>query len=203
MSQGRKPIITGGKLPQFRSVALVAVGSNYPSVSGDARETIRKGITAVQTDRTMIRAVSRYYRTPAFPPGNGPDFVNAALAVETDFGPQEFLLLLHSVEAAMGRERRERWAPRTLDLDLIAMDEIVLPDAQTHKTWRRMSLEAQMSTTPDTLILPHPRLQERAFVLVPLADVAADWVHPVLGRSVSQMLDALPESDRGEVRPIE
>ena len=129
--------------------------------------------------------------------------MNAALAVETDFGPQEFLRLLHSVEAAMGRERRERWAPRTLDLDLIAMDEIVLPDAQTHKTWRGMSLEAQMSTTPDTLILPHPRLQERAFVLVPLADVAADWVHPVLGRSVSQMLDALPESDREEVRPIE
>ncbi|WP_367276788.1 2-amino-4-hydroxy-6-hydroxymethyldihydropteridine diphosphokinase [uncultured Roseobacter sp.] len=203
MSQGRKTLKTGGKLPQFRSVALVAVGSNYPSVSGDAAETIRMGIRAVQTDRTVIRAVSRFYRTPAFPPGNGPDFVNAALAVETDLAPADFLALLHRTEAGLGRVRRERWAPRTLDLDLIAVGDVVLPDAQTHKTWRELGLEAQMSTAPDTLILPHPRLQERAFVLVPLADVASDWVHPVLGQSVAAMLDALPQSQRDEVRILQ
>ncbi len=161
------------------------------------------GIRAVQTDRTVIRAVSRFYRTPAFPPGNGPDFVNAALAVETDLAPADFLALLHRTEAGLGRVRRERWAPRTLDLDLIAVGDVVLPDAQTHKTWRELGLEAQMSTAPDTLILPHPRLQERAFVLVPLADVASDWVHPVLGQSVAAMLDALPQSQRDEVRILQ
>ena len=73
---------------------------------------------------------------------------------------------------------------------------------RTVRTWMNLPLAEQQQTAPGQLILPHPRLHERAFVLVPLADVAPDWVHPVLRRSVSQMLDALPQDARDEVVPL-
>lgn len=91
---------------------------------------------------------------------------------------------------------------RTLDIDLVALGDSVLPDGATQDAWRRLPPEAQVRTTPDRLILPHPRLQDRAFVLVPLADVAPDWVHPRTGQTVRQMLDALPAEDRAAVKPL-
>ncbi len=91
---------------------------------------------------------------------------------------------------------------RTLDIDLLAMGDSVLPDTKTQDSWRALAPEAQIRTTPDQLILPHPRLQDRAFVLVPLADVAPDWVHPRTGLTVLQMLDALPAADREAVKPL-
>jgi 2-amino-4-hydroxy-6-hydroxymethyldihydropteridine diphosphokinase len=98
--------------------------------------------------------------------------------------------------------RQARWAPRTLDLDLIAYDDLILPDRATYKKWAELPLEEQMTLTPRELILPHPRLAERAFVLVPLAEVAGDWVHPVTGRTVRQMLDELPHKDISEVAAL-
>lgn len=91
---------------------------------------------------------------------------------------------------------------RTLDIDLLAMGDSVLPDAETQDRWRLLPMEQQVRATPDRLILPHPRLQDRAFVLVPLADVAPDWVHPRTGQSVRAMLAALPTEDRDAVKPL-
>lgn len=147
----------------------------------------------------VIRARSRNFQTPAFPAGTGPDFVNAAVALEGAFDAHEVLAHLHSVEAEMGRTREVRWGARTLDLDLIAIEDQVLPDAQTHQYWRELPLEVQKTTTPADLILPHPRLAERAFVLVPLCDIAADWHHPVTGASARTMLNALTQAQRDEV----
>jgi 2-amino-4-hydroxy-6-hydroxymethyldihydropteridine diphosphokinase len=112
------------------------------------------------------------------------------------------LALLHRVEAVFGRRREMRWGGRTLDLDLIAMGARILPDRAGFEAWRSLTPEAQQSHAPDRLILPHPRLHERAFVLVPLAEVAPDWVHPVLGCSVREMLAALPEAARDTVEPL-
>jgi len=78
----------------------------------------------------------------------------------------------------------------------------VLPDAATQAAWAALPPAQQIARTPDRLILPHPRLAERAFVLVPLAEVAPDWTHPVTGRSVADMLAALPEGDRTAVVPL-
>lgn len=202
MPQDARSQKTSGMLPQIRSNVLVAVGANYPSVVGDAAATIQKAISDIRKDIGVIRGLSRFYRTPAFPAGAGPDFTNAAFSLATDLGPEEVLKALHSVEARYGRDRAKRWGPRTLDLDLIAYGDLVLPDADTHQNWVELALEEQMTTAPEQLILPHPRLAERAFVLVPLADVAPDWCHPVTGRTVRQMCDALSEAQLDEVTKL-
>jgi len=129
--------------------------------------------------------------------------VNAALVIPWADSPEALLDLLHEIEEAFGRTRTARWEARVLDLDLIALGQAVRPDAETQAQWRALPLDRAAQETPGTLILPHPRLQERAFVLVPLADVAPDWRHPLTGESVREMLEALPAEDLAEIRPIE
>ena len=188
--------------PDIFDMILVAIGGNVTSLSGRPEQTIAHSIVDIYQRIGSPIGVSRLYRTPAFPTGSGPDFVNAAVAVRSDKSPDEILAILHDIEADHGRERKERWGARTLDLDLIAVGEKVLPDRETYDRWRLLDADQQRTQSPNQLILPHPRMQDRAFVLVPLADVAPDWRHPILGKSVAEMLSDLPPSARDEVVPI-
>jgi len=164
--------------------------------------TLTAALARLGDSRLSVQAVSRFYASPCFPPGAGPDYVNAAAVLTGAEDAQQVLAELHRVEAEFGRTRDRRWGMRTLDLDLLAFGDAVLPDAETHAAWRDLPLAAQMSRTPDTLILPHPRLQDRAFVLVPLAEIAPDWRHPILGQTVRQMADALPEAEKTALTPL-
>ena len=184
--------------------ALVAFGANLPFGGETPAQTIVAASKALAAEGLSVLAFSPLYATPCFPAGAGPDYVNAAalLEVDAEIDATSVLQRLHRVEEHFGRIREQRWGMRTLDIDLVALGDSVLPDAATQDAWRLLPPEAQARTTPDRLILPHPRLQDRAFVLVPLADVAPEWVHPRLGLTVRQMLAALPAADREAVKPL-
>ena len=128
-----------------------------------------------------VLRVSSFYETPAWPDASAPAFVNAVAAVNTTLQPVELLALLHGVETEFGRMRSAPNAPRTLDIDLIDHDGRVMEGA---------------------LILPHPRAASRAFVLVPLAEIAPDWRHPVTGQGVTELLAGLPAAELAAVKKL-
>lgn len=148
--------------------ALIALGGNV----GDARGTIDRAVSRL-CDGTEVRLLARSsdYRTPPWGVEDQPPFVNLCLVVATELAPRELLDRAHAVERELGRDRahERRWGPRTVDIDLIAYDDVVLDE-------------------PD-LILPHPRLFERAFVLVPLAEIAGDRM--IAGRRIRDALAGL------------
>ena len=181
---------------------LVALGGNLPSRKGSPASTISCAIRRLSAKGLMIRAISRFFVTPCFPAGAGPDFINAVISAETWAGAAEALAILHDVEQEFGRQRKGRWGARTLDLDLLAVGQEVLPDSATQLDWMALNAHEQIRKAPEQLILPHPRLHQRAFVLVPLLDICPDWKHPVLGTTVRQMAEALPPGEIDAVRPI-
>lgn len=187
-----------------RDKILIALGANLPSRMGPPVATIKAALDAIATNPLIeIVALSRFYQTPAYPAGSGPDYVNACAALASSLGAEDILSQLHLVEAILGRTRSsQRWEARGIDLDLLAYGGQILPDDKTAAQWRDMPPQLQQESRPDGLILPHPRLQDRAFVLVPLADIAADWVHPATGLTTREMLSRLPAEDLATIKPL-
>jgi len=184
------------------TLALVALGANL-SIGGQTPEmTLRKALAMLLNETVQIRAVSRFFRSPAYPAGSGPDYVNAVAALEVRIDAEYLLKHLHAVEVQLGRTRTSRWESRVVDLDLLCHGESVLPDAATQAAWRMLPAEEQTRAAPGQLILPHPRIADRAFVLLPLAEVAPGWVHPATGKGVAAMLAALPAADKAALRPL-
>jgi 2-amino-4-hydroxy-6-hydroxymethyldihydropteridine diphosphokinase len=154
---------------------LIALGSNLPSRVGTPCETLRAALVELACEDVRIAAVSSFYKTKAWPDPSDPSFVNAAAQIETELTPEALIARLHEVERSFGRERGVRNAPRTLDLDLLDYDGRV---------------------EDGLLVLPHPRIASRGFVLVPLCEVAPDWRHPVSGLTVQSLIAALPPEER-------
>ncbi len=164
----------------------IALGANLPSRVGPPAATLAAALGALARRGVRVVAASRLWRSAPVPASDQPWFVNQVVAVATDLPPDGLLAVLHEVEAEFGRERpaaeSTRWPARTLDLDLLDYDGRVAPG-------------------PGGVILPHPRLQERTFVLRPLAEIAADWRHPVSGRTLASLIADLPEGQ--EAVPVE
>jgi 2-amino-4-hydroxy-6-hydroxymethyldihydropteridine diphosphokinase len=155
-------------------VILIALGANLPSPAGPPAATIRAALVRLEERGVKILSVSSFYETPAWPDPEQPAFVNAVAAVETKLQPVEVLTLLHGVETDFGRLRSVTNAPRTLDIDLLDYHGVMMTGAAE---------------------LPHPRIRQRSFVLVPLGEVAPDWRHPVTGEGVGVLLAGLPDRD--------
>ncbi|MBM4284048.1 MAG: 2-amino-4-hydroxy-6-hydroxymethyldihydropteridine diphosphokinase [Deltaproteobacteria bacterium] len=158
-------------------IAYIGLGANL----GDPRRQVEAALRLLgEADEVEVQAVSSLYRTPPLGPPGQPWYINAAARVRTRLTAEELLRVLHRIEADLGRERRERWGPRLIDLDLLLYGGEIL-------------------TGPD-LTLPHPEMHRRAFVLAPLAEIAPDVRHPVLGQAVRDLLAAL---DPREVAALE
>lgn len=183
-------------------MCLVAVGSNVTSQFGTPRQTLELLVNTIP--ETTFRDViwSRFYATPAHPVGSGPDYINAAFKFETTKSAPILLQELHKLEQQFGRVRAQRWGPRILDLDLIACGDQILPGLTGFLYWTDLTPSQQQEQTPDQVILPHPRLQDRSFVLRPLLDIAADWRHPVYDKTIRDMLTARPTDEQSSVVPV-
>lgn len=182
-------------------VVMIALGSNLPSTAGSPAETVLKCRSMIAEALGTAIHSSLIYRTPEFPAGIGGDFANAVIRLTTSLPPEELLAQLHAIESRFGRQRLKRWGERSIDIDLLAVGSAVLPDPATQTRWRNLGPQEQARRAPEQLILPHPRLQDRAFVLVPWAEIDPDWVHPLTGQSVARMLAALPADEVSAVRP--
>lgn len=186
------------------SFGIIALGANLPSTERDVSETLRSALGILHAEPNIsISAVSRLWRTPAFPPGAGPDYVNAVALIATTLLPEALLARLHAIEADFGRDRGTgRWSSRVLDLDLVGLDDLVLPDGATLRRWIDLDADRQRVETPDRLLLPHPRMQDRGFVLGPLAEIAPGWHHPLTGLTVAAMLAALGPDALASMVPL-
>jgi 2-amino-4-hydroxy-6-hydroxymethyldihydropteridine diphosphokinase len=161
---------------QNRAIAEVvrsalALGSNI----GDSVATLEAATQALTAIPGIeLEAKSSWYRTKAVGPPQ-PDYINACIILQVKMSPQELLDTLLAIEQKFGRVRRERWGARSLDLDILLYDDLILD-------------------TPN-LQIPHPRMHERAFVLVPLLEIAPDWIEPVSGLTIKQLVKKVDCSD--------
>ena len=153
-------------------VAAIALGSNLASEWGDRAANLREAVRRVKR-LGQVRAVSRFYDTAPVGYTDQPNFLNAAMLLETELEPVELMRALLAVERAMGRDRAAAVAkgPRVIDLDLLLMDDVVM--------------------VTEELTLPHPAMAQRHFVLEPLKQIAPTLVDPLSGRTVAEMLAAV------------
>jgi 2-amino-4-hydroxy-6-hydroxymethyldihydropteridine diphosphokinase len=154
---------------QFFNTAYISTGSNL----GEKHDNCRNALAALgRTDTVTVEAISRFYLTEPMEYSEQPWFVNAAAKIRTSLGPGDLLAVLKSFEIKYGRkENGIRFGPRPLDFDIIFFNDLILETKQ--------------------LIVPHPRMHNREFVLRPISDLAPELIHPVFNKSIRQLLDEL------------
>jgi 2-amino-4-hydroxy-6-hydroxymethyldihydropteridine diphosphokinase len=160
---------------------LVGLGANLPSRFGSPRATCEAALAALEAEGLVVVRRSRWFESAPVPISDQPWYVNGVVEVETDLSPEALLALLHRTETRFGRERRERNEARVIDLDLLAYG-------------------TRVNDGPTPPLLPHPRATDRSFVLLPLKDVAPDWIDPRTSRTVDDLIAALSKDQ--VARPV-
>ena len=184
------------------TTCLISFGANIPGPLGCPAKTLDFAIKEFQCLDILIVKKSQIYSSLAFPDPKKPAYLNGCLQVLVNCGPNDLLCKLKAIEKMMGRRTNHRWGSRVCDLDLLSFESKVLPSSEVFNYWYKMPLKNQILEKPDELLLPHPRIQDRAFVLKPLLEVAAGWMHPVHNLTVKEMFNFLPKEERDAVKEI-
>lgn len=164
---------------------VIGLGSNLTTKKFlTSKEILEAAISLLREKDLDVKNISNFYETEPVPKSDQPWFVNAAIRVETSFAADKLLNILHDVENELGRVRKERWEARIIDLDLLCYNDLIVPN---EKAWSKKVKEE----VPKGVIIPHIRLHERDFVLIPMNDVAADWQHPIFKKNTQKLLDDL------------
>ena len=149
------------------SIAYIALG--------DKEDNLRQALKMLLVKGLQIRSVSSFFKTEPYGVTDQPEFINAVACVKTDLAPEKLLKLLLDTELEMGRVRLRHWGERNIDLDLLLYDDLIYYS--------------------EKLVLPHPDMQNRLFVLQPLSEIAADKIHPVYKKSIQNLLKSLTDGD--------
>jgi 2-amino-4-hydroxy-6-hydroxymethyldihydropteridine diphosphokinase len=165
---------------RYPVVAYIGLGANL----GEPRRQVEEALALLKAaDEVEVVRVSTFYLNPPLGPPEQPWYVNAVAQVRTRLSSQELMRVLRRVEVALGRVRGQRWGPRLIDLDLLLYNGEVIQEGD--------------------LVCPHPELHRRAFVLVPLAEIAPDAFHPVLKKTAAELLAELDEGARQTLQPLD
>lgn len=155
------------EIKRKRHRAFLGLGSNM----GDSKAFIEEAIQSINDDYTKVKNIAKFYKTKAWGFKEQDDFLNTAIEVETTYNPKGLLRHLQKIENELGRERKVHWGPRTIDIDILFYD-----DDKIYK---------------EDLIVPHPYIEQRKFVLEPLCDIAPHFIHPIKNKSIKTLFDEL------------
>lgn len=178
---------------------LIGIGGNLPTAHDSVRQTLNHGLSLFPTRGITLKALSNWYKTS---PLGGPrqnDYINAVCDVDTELGPETLLAALHDIESTLGRSRAGKWGPRVIDLDLLDYRGQIIGPVPSAKKNTKNNIQIYKNTQKQPLSLPHPHIAERAFVLVPLQDIASNWRHPQTGEHVAAMLARLEGCRQGRI----
>jgi len=178
---------------------VIALGANSTGRHGPPGATLQWAASRLGEGPLRLRALSGLWRSAPYGLRAQPSFLNAVAVLETELGARDLLAHLALLERRAGRLRGRRWGPRALDLDLIDHDGLVRRPAGMGRLGAGAAVHAWQARG---IVLPHPDMAGRAFVLAPLAEVAPGWRHPVSGRTAAQMLACLDERQRAACRPL-
>lgn len=146
-------------------IAYLSTGSNM----GNRAEMLEKANVLLEKKAGLLLALSKVVETPAWGKTDQPDFLNQVVKLETSLSPQDLLTVILGIEKQLGRNRVEKWGPRSIDIDILFYDNEIIDEPG--------------------LQIPHPWMHERLFVLEPMCEIAPDFVHPVLNKTIAELLE--------------
>ena len=167
----------------------IALGSNLETKNMDRLEILNKALEYFPMFSISLVKVSSFWESKSYPNNNQPNFINAVSEVQSILNPYQTLCSLKKIEIILGRKVNCRWGSRVLDLDILAAGSLILPNLRIFNRWLKMPLQHQIQNQPNQLILPHPRIQDRLFVLKPLSEIDPSWIHPVLNKKPYELID--------------
>ena len=158
---------------------FLGIGSNLDSKFGDRYNNIRRTLKLIQEEKIVVKKISKFYETPSYPNKKNPKFINIVIEIEYNLDPEMLLKKIFLIEKKMERKRNTKNEPRTCDIDIIDFKGLI--------------------KNQKNVVLPHPKMYKRNFVLFPLKEINPQWIHPILNKKIDFFINNLSQIARNEI----